>query len=68
MFKRNHVRFCAGCGPFDYNPETPSCNDSQLDLIWWKCPCRRCLIKTMCTEECNEIKEYKEKPEGKIKC
>ncbi len=61
MSKRDHVSFCGGCGIFNYNPEKPACDDSYLNSIWRKCPCRNCLIKSCCSEECDMIVEYKHK-------
>lgn len=54
---------CAGCKTYD--SKTPC---FRLSKLHYECPCRKCLVKTMCTSQCypfellfiKEIEYYRE--------
>jgi hypothetical protein len=49
IYMMNITDKCKGC--HTYNDESDSCSTIINDLIP-ECPCRDCIIKTMCQNEC----------------
>ena len=49
---------CEGCASF--SEKDKECNEEpdQVQIIHSKCPCIRCIVKTMCERECCEFDKF----------
>jgi len=54
--KRFLKEWCGGCCFF--NIDRSKCMNPHLNPMWKRCPCRNCLIKTMCIDECELLIEH----------
>lgn len=55
LVKRSLKEWCGGCDIFTGN----KCKTPILNRGWQTCPCRDCLIKTMCLNICDDMRNHK---------
>ena len=53
--KRSLKEWCGGCQLFSDN----RCETPMLNRRWRACPCRDCLLKSVCLELCDELQNHK---------
>jgi len=51
--------FCGGCNLF--LSLSHKCKKPMLNIGWKDCPCRNCLIKSVCSDLCEEMQDHRKK-------
>ena len=62
---RSLKEWCGGCPIFQTIGNR--CEAPMLNRGWRTCPCRDCLIKTMCEEICDEMRKHKHEIVNKVR-